>query len=812
MGFNSSIDLLRRVLDLERRRGYTNGAVIGGLERFLERWLAGQPAGARACTERLIAPLIGYAARSVEERQAAIEEVLAALDRPAPVVPAGAVPVAPTPSAAPVRLRSRTRAVSRRRSDAGNAEAAADSLEASVLALRGVGSANAERLRRLGVRTIRDLLYHFPRYHLDYRAAKPIRDLSFEGFETVLATIWDVKAERKAGGLIVIRATLADATGTAEAVWIRRKDYISSELRPGREVAVSGEARIVGGHPVFKDPEWEPIGGAETLHTGRLVPVYPLVDGLNERFLRRLIKQTLDQYAPLVPDPLPAAIRDEFGLLELPVALMQAHFPDSDRLLAAGKRRLAFDEWLVVQVGVLRRRRAWELGDPAPALGTGADRVPLFLESLPFRLTGAQERALAAIRERIERTRPMSLLLQGDVGSGKTVVAAAAMVQAAASGYQAALMAPTEILAEQHYQTLLRLLAPMGDRAPQIVLLTGSVKGTERRRRYQAIAEGAAEIVVGTHALVQEGLTFSRLGLVVIDEQHRFGVHQRSILRQKGYNPHVLVMSATPIPRTLALTLYGDLDLIVIDELPPGRQRIKTRCLRPTDRPRAYMFVRQQVAEGHQAFIICPLVEESERLEARAAIDEYQRLQREVFPDLRLGLLHGRMKPAEKELVMRQFQRRELDVLVSTAVVEVGIDVPNATVMLIEGANRFGLAQLHQFRGRVGRGEAPSYCLLIADSPSEVAIERLKILERTHDGFDLAEQDLRLRGPGEFLGTRQSGLPGFKVARWGDGEVIEHARRAAEYLTREDPDLDAPEHCLIRRMVERFWQQDLDLS
>jgi ATP-dependent DNA helicase RecG len=664
----------------------------------------------------------------------------------------------------------------------------------------------------LGIEKIRDMLFHFPRYHLDYRSAKLIRDLAFEGFETILATVWRVKVDPKPGGLVVIRVTLADESGTAEAVWIRRKDYFSQELTVGRAVVLSGECRVVGGRPVFKDPEWEHYSGEDTIHTARLVPVYPLVEGLNGRFMRRIVKQTVDRYASLLQDPLPPPLRSDYRLVDLPLAVAQVHYPDSDDLKAAGQRRLAFDELLTVQIGVLRRRRLWELGEPAPELRDGHDRVQQFLESLPFRLTGAQERAMVAIRERITSARPMSLLLEGDVGSGKTVVAGTAMVQAAANGYQSALMAPTEILAEQHFQTLQRLLGGLGAAAPTVTLLSGSVKGAERRQRYAAIKEGGVDVVVGTQALVQEGLEFARLGFVVIDEQHRFGVSQRSVLRQKGYNPHVLVMTATPIPRSLALTLYGDLDLAMIDELPPGRQVIKTRHLRPTDRPKAYEFLRREVQAGHQAFIICPLVEESERTEARAATAEYERLRTDVFPDLRLGLLHGRMKPSEKDDVMRSFQRRELDVLVSTAVVEVGIDVPNATVMLIEGANRFGLAQLHQFRGRVGRGDVQSYCLLISDSPNEASTRRLEVMERTHDGFALAEEDLKMRGPGEFFGTRQSGLPDFKVARWSDVQVLEQARSAAERLSREDPDLTAPEHRLLRQMVARFWQGHLDLS
>ncbi|MGH2457929.1 MAG: ATP-dependent DNA helicase RecG [Chloroflexota bacterium] len=848
----SSLDLLRRILEHERRRGCDNRAVVGGLAGFLQGWLTRWSPERRGSAERLIAPFERYGDQVAGDRRLAVEAVLRGIEEfgvgeaASPTTPSprrgrgdsrempssrplsralgegvggkgtpdrasGDQPSVDTAEGKPTRPRARPGAGVASPSERVSLELD-DPLNAPVTALRGVGSANAERLAKLGLHTIQDLLRHFPRYHLDYRRAKLIRDLSFEGFETILASVWKVKVEPKPGGLLVIRVTLADESGTAEVVWIRRKDYFSQDLTTGRTIVLSGEARIIGGRPVFKDPEWEHYSGEDTIHTARLVPVYPLVEGLNGRFMRRIVKQAVDRYASLVPDPLPTPLRAEHRLMDLPQAIAQAHYPDSDELKASGQRRLAFDELLVVQVGVLRRRRVWESGEPAPALAVEQEQVSAFLDALPFSLTGAQQRALDAVRERIQETRPTSLLLEGDVGSGKTVVATTAMVQAAANGYQSAIMAPTEILAEQHFLTLQRLLAGLGERAPAVTLLTGSIKGAERRSRYQAIKDHEVAIVVGTQALVQEGLEFARLGFVVVDEQHRFGVSQRSVLRQKGYNPHVLVMTATPIPRTLALTLYGDLDLAIIDELPPGRQIIKTRHLRPTDRPRAYEFLRREAIAGHQAFVICPLVEESERTEARAATAEYERLHAEVFPDLRLGLLHGRMKPAEKEAVMRQFQRHDLDVLVSTAVVEVGIDVPNATVMLIEGANRFGLAQLHQFRGRVGRGDAQSYCLLISDSPSEASVRRLDVMERTHNGFELAEEDLKLRGPGEFFGTRQSGLPDFKVARWSDVAVLAEARAVAERLFREDPDLTAPEHRVLRRMVEQFWQGHLDLN
>ncbi|MBC8249792.1 MAG: ATP-dependent DNA helicase RecG, partial [Anaerolineales bacterium] len=469
----------------------------------------------------------------------------------------------------------------------------------------------------------------------------------------------------------------------------------------------------------------------------------------------------------------------------------------------------------LIQLGVQRQRHLWR-SEPGRPLTVDEELLGSFLQSLPFSLTSAQQRVLREIVNDLRQPYPMSRLLQGDVGSGKTVVAAAAMLLTVANGCQAVIMAPTEILAEQHYKTITELLAnsPLETR-----LLIGSLTPSEKERIHEEAAAGEADILIGTHALIQESVEFKDLGLAIIDEQHRFGVAQRAALRQKGITteagpvcPHVLVMSATPIPRSLALTIYGDLDISVIDELPPGRREIKTRWLLPRERERAYSFLRSQIEKGRQAFVICPLVEESEKIEAKSAVEEYRRLQKMIFPDLKLGLLHGRLKGAEKEAVMGAFKRGELDIVVSTSVVEVGIDVPNATVMLVEGANRFGLAQLHQFRGRVGRGEHQSFCLLLSDSSTPQAQERLRAIESTQDGFALAEKDLELRGPGEFFGTRQSGLPDLKLAGLGDVRILEQARTEAQALFSEDPDLAKPEHRLLARRVQEFWRSEGDLS
>jgi len=559
------------------------------------------------------------------------------------------------------------------------------------------------------------------------------------------------------------------------------------------------------------------------IHTGRLVPLYPLTQGLRPRQVRKLMKGVIDQWAWQVEDFLPPELKQRCNLLELPQAISQAHYPEDEVVKGRARVRLAFDELFILQLGVLSKKRDWQESQPGSPFSVEASVLDAFLKSLPFELTAAQQKVLKELLADLQKPQPMSRLLQGEVGSGKTVVATAALLMAAANGYQGAFMAPTEILAEQHFTTICQLLSRVGHQEEgedylcsysgvlshplTVALLIGDINQVKKQELQQRIASGEIDIIIGTHALIQKGVEFSRLGLAVVDEQHRFGVTQRSALRQKGFRPHVLVMTATPIPRTLALTLYGDLDLSVIDQLPPGRQLVKTKWLKPQQRASAYAFTRRQVAGGRQVFIICPLIEESEVIQAKAAVAEYQRLSEEVFPELRLGLLHGRMSADEKDRVMRRFRSGELDILVSTPVVEVGIDVPNATVMLVESADRFGLSQLHQFRGRVGRGQEQSYCMLLAQNPSEIGRERLDLIEKIQDGFELAEEDLKLRGPGEFFGTRQSGLPDLRMAKLSDVGLLELARSEAIKLFQTDPSLEKTEHHLLSKELARVWPQ-----
>jgi ATP-dependent DNA helicase RecG len=682
-------------------------------------------------------------------------------------------------------------------------------LTAPLTVIHGIGPRSAESLNTLGLNTLADLLYYFPRRYDDYSTLKPINRLQYGEELTVIGTVQSISNRSARGGQVQItEAVLGDGTGYLRLTWFNQP-WLSTQILAGKSIVVSGKIDMYLGRLVMNSPDWEPLE-QDHLHTNRIVPVYPLSGHITQRWLRKIMYQTIDFWAPRVPDYLPASIRESAGVVDLPTAIAQVHFPDSQSKLEAAQARLAFDEIFFLQLGVLQQKRSWEAvsGRTFPIT---EDWLAQQISHLPFELTGSQKLTLQDLRSDFESGRPMNRLLQGDVGSGKTILAFLAAAMVAQHSAQAAIMAPTSILAEQHYRNVLRTFFSPGDlsetpmAAAQIRLLIGDTPEDEKEEIRSGLADGTIRLVVGTHALIEDPVIFKDLQLIVIDEQHRFGVAQRSLLRAKGNNPHLLVMTATPIPRSLALTIYGDLDLSVLDELPAGRQPIETHVLSPLERERAYTLIRAQVNEGRQAFIIYPLVEKGDRDEVKAAVEEHTRLQSEVFPHLKIGLLHGRMKPAEKDQVMAQFRGGEYQILVSTSVVEVGVDVPNATVMLIEGANRFGLSQLHQFRGRVGRGLDKSFCLLVPETEDAVENERLTVMTETNDGFVLAERDLDQRGPGDFLGTRQSGFAEFKMANLTDIRLIEKARKQAIALFDQDPDLSDPEHDALLKTFHRFW-------
>jgi ATP-dependent DNA helicase RecG len=683
-------------------------------------------------------------------------------------------------------------------------------LDAKVTTLSGVGASTAEQLARLGIFQVRDLLWHLPFRHDDYSQMRTISQLQPGEQATLIANLWDVR-ERKIGiNRAMVQAILGDSTGTLHATWWNK--WIIKQLKPGSTLRFSGKVSLYMGQKTLDNPVFEDVDD-ERVATGRLSPVYRLTEGVNNNRLRNLIYDTLDGYAQLLTDPLPSTIRQEHDLLDLPAALWQMHFPETQQQLDTARRRLAFEELFYIQLGV-QQRRATLRQEAAPPLPLDDAQLAHFEQLLPFALTDAQQRVIGEIRLDLARTTPMTRLVQGDVGSGKTAVAAAAMWAAVGHGAQSALLAPTQILAEQHHRGISRLLEQLSrpdGTAVKVALLTGRVTGQARDEVLAGLADGSIDVVVGTTALIQEGVEFANLGLIVVDEQHRFGVEQRGALRtHSSRQPHLLVMSATPIPRSLALTVFGDLDVSRIDELPPGRMPVKTKRFTPAERERLYGFIRREVAASRQAYIIYPLVDESDKLDIGAAVDEHKRLQSEIFSELSLGLLHGRLSGGEKDQVMRDFAEGRHQVLVSTTVIEVGIDVPNATLILIEDADRFGLAQLHQLRGRVGRGQHASYCALVSRTESPDVRARLDILTETNDGFVLAEKDLELRGPGDFFGTRQSGLPDLRVAHLSDTATIILARAAAQKLFAEDPALER--YPLLRDQVERFWRGHGDVN
>lgn len=650
-------------------------------------------------------------------------------------------------------------------------------------------------LQELGVRTLRDLFFYFPWRYSDETETTRVIDLVEEEMQSVTGEVSGFTSMQTKTGKLMTRAFLRDETGKLELVWFNQP-YLRQVLTNGVVIIASGKPKLSRGKITMLSPKFELVkANKETVHTGRVVPVYHSASTLTPKWFREKIFPLL-YLTKQIKDYIGEATLRELNLIGLSEAVAEAHFPSDEEKLAAAKRRLAFDELFLLQLGALRRKwyfRNLAMGNQKEYL-LNKNLVQEFLANLPFALTNAQGKVIAEILEDLQKPYPMSRLLEGDVGSGKTVVAAASLLAVISAGYQGLIMAPTEILARQHYQNLFKYLQKYGVTP---VFLAGSLTKTEKERVYERLRLGTADLVVGTHALLQEKVQFKNLGLAIVDEQHRFGVKQREILKSFG-TPHLLSLTATPIPRTLALTIYGDQEVSILDELPAGRSEIVTRVVPESKRDDAYVWIETQVKAGRQAFVVCPLIQESEELQLKSVIAEYERLNSEVFPDLVLGLLHGKMKQKEKDAVMEKFANNEIQILVSTTVVEVGIDVPNATIMVIEGADRFGLAQLHQLRGRVGRGEHQSYCFLFPEGRGEEVRQRMQAMTEFSDGFRLAEIDLELRGPGEVYGVKQSGIPDLKMASFNDKELIGMARALATKVIDVDPELKSNPHLLDR--------------
>lgn len=673
-------------------------------------------------------------------------------------------------------------------------------LNTDVRYIKGIGEAKAKALGKLGIFTLGDLIGWFPRRYEDRRETRPISSLIPGETACVAAMIAsEPKVSHIRKGMDLVKVRAVDDTGALDVTFFNQS-WLKNQLRVGETYIFYGRAEGSLLRKTMAGPVVEPEGRQE--FAGRIVPVYPLTAGVSQLLLSRAIRQGLDECADILPDCLPDSVRQTHGLCRVNYAYENIHFPESPEALDIARRRLAFEELFFFAIGLklLRFRRETVSVEPFRPV----DMAP-FYDALPFILTGAQRRCVDEAIADMTAGKPMNRLCQGDVGSGKTMVAAACVYFCVKNGRQAALMAPTELLAEQHYRGLAPLLEQLGLRC---ALLTGSTPAKTKRSVTAQLASGELDFAIGTHALISGGVAYANLGLVVTDEQHRFGVAQRTALAEKGEHPHTLVMSATPIPRTLALILYGDLDVSVIDQLPPGRKPIETYAVTSAYYPRLYAFIRKQVEAGRQVYIVCPMVSENDDLpDERKAVTEYaQKLQSEIFPDLRVAYVHGKMKSREKDTVMSAFAAGETNILVSTTVIEVGVDVPNASLMVVENAERFGLSQLHQLRGRVGRGQHQSYCVLVSDNKNDETRQRLRAMTKTADGFKIAEEDLRLRGPGDFFGLRQHGLPGLRVADIGcDTRLLTEAQTAAEELLAHDPSL--ARHPDTAERVQKLFRQ-----
>lgn len=819
-----SLEKILKILNLEIQGKFLNKAIIGGLDKFFPNWVpeAKSEQVPNDLFEKIQNHFINYAQMDVLEREQSTREILATLKTLN--VNTGITTQVPSRPLQTVLPRQVQKIITPIETEplisTPPYQASKLGLNAPVTVLKDIGPAKKEIFHTIGIDNINDLLYYFPRRYVDYSKLKTINRIEYGEELTVIATVKSsmiTPIKRKNQGRLEV--VVSDETDYLRLVFFRPLKYITglqNKFRNGSQHVISGKVTMYLGRKQMNEPSTEPIDQIH-LNTNRIVPVYPLTAGLTQKEIRAAVTNATTYYASKVEDYLPSSIKQTAELIDLSQAIAQVHYPNNFDILKDAMNRLAFDEIFFLQLGVQQQKMNWQ-GTSARKYEITELQLEKFTASLPYSLTNAQKKVVEEIRKDLSSGYPMNRLIQGDVGSGKTIVAAIASLAVNINDGQTAFMAPTSILAEQHYQSLLKLLAhevpdTPGLMSSEIRLLTGDTSTQEREEISSGCLDGSIKILIGTHALIEDPVVFKNLQLAIIDEQHRFGIAQRSALRQKGENPHLLVMSATPIPRSLALTIFGDLDISIIDEMPAGRLPVKTEIIHPFARERAYQIIRDEIKKGHQAFIIYPLIEKGDDEDQKAAVDEHPYLQEEVFPNLKLGLLHGRMLADEKEEIMKKFRSKEFDILVSTTVIEVGVDIPNATVILIEGANRFGLAQLHQLRGRVGRGSDLAYCLLIPENEDAVENERLAVMTETNDGFVLAEQDLNQRGPGDFIGYRQSGFSDLRMASITDIHLIEKARHYAEEIFKTDPQLEQEEHQMLAQKLNEMWSgSERDIS
>jgi ATP-dependent DNA helicase RecG len=786
---------IQRVLELEQQKGYLNSAVSGGLQNFLA-YIENQKSSAHISDEEhhaIVQFFETYPQLRLTDRKVWIRDILRliTLDDPHPFFTFS------NDQQAHKNIPARNLPPSGTLQDAA--------LHAGIQAISGIGPRNAKLFEKLGVQSIYDLFRFYPRKYQDFSQLKTINQIIFGEEVTLTGIVMGeiVNRKSKKGNLNISEAILSDSTGNIQLTWFNQP-FLKNQLHPGMAIVVSGKVDHFRGRFTMSSPVWEALE-KEQIHTNRIVPIYPSTAGLSQRQIRNIVKKNIDFWAPKIREYLPYTIADKNGFSKISDAITQIHFPDSDELLKKSQKRFAFEEVFFLQLGVSYLKTCNQKAE-ARSFTYLPDRLAQRKRSLPYLLTSAQENAISMILQDIASKSPMNRLLQGDVGSGKTVVAKFAIEAIVDSGAQAVVLAPTSILAEQHFATLSALLETSGClQNDEVALLLGKTTSRERAEILEKLKIGKIKCIIGTHALLEAEVDFQDLQLVVIDEQHRFGVKQRDTLRGKGNNPHTLVMSATPIPRSLAITLFGDLDVTTINEMPPGRLPVTTTIIQGKEREKAYDLVRNQLNNGFQAFIVYPLIEDEEGNEEKSAVANNERLQKDVFAEYNVGLLHGKMKPAEKEQTMREFRDGKFDILVSTTVIEVGVDIPGATVMIIESANFFGLAQLHQLRGRVGRNAELSHCILIPDNDDTGENKRLQAMVETNDGFRLADIDLEMRGPGEFLGTRQSGYIGFEFASLTDTKLIEKCHESVHNIIMNDPLLIHPDHLLLREELSNRW-------
>lgn len=684
-----------------------------------------------------------------------------------------------------------------------NMQAKNSDLKMPVRYLKGVGPKKAATLNRLGLRTIEDLLFYLPRRYEDRSNLKPIRELVIGQAQTVKGEVLTFGVRKTRKGMRLFQVAIGDNTGVIHAIWFNQP-FLKQFFKVEQKIILYGRVEKYDTLQMHQ-PEYEILKSevTATAHMGRIVPIYPLTQDLTQKYLRSLIYRAAMNDTFLAKDPLPTRLRAKHRLVDSKFALRNIHYPRNFEILKMAYKRLVFDEFFLLQLAIALKRKGATKEGVGISHEVDDELLVSFRKNLPFELTDSQFKVMKEIEADMKSSRPMNRLLEGDVGSGKTVVACYAILLTIKNGLQACLMAPTEILAKQHFMTLTDILVPFG---VNIDLLISGLSQERKQEVRQAVKGGEVNLIIGTHAVIQEEVDFAKLGLVIVDEQHKFGVTQRTVLRKKGARADVLVMTATPIPRTLALTVYGDLDISVIKELPPGRRPVTTYWVEESRREKVYAFTKEEIKKGRQAYIVCPRIQETGKSQIQAAATMHEKLKSEVFNEFSVGLIHGKMGVKEKDAIMKSFKGRKLDILVSTVVIEVGIDVPNASVMLVENAERFGLAQLHQLRGRVGRGKHESYCILLADPRTETAQKRLQTMADTVDGFEIAEEDLQLRGPGEIFGTRQHGLPEIRFGNiLRDAEIMELARREAFELVKQDPDLADSRNLPIRQaLTERF--------